>query len=264
MRKLISYSSSILLLVAAFSCQKHEVESATGMIYLSLENSPVVEVVTRASDVEVDDFRVYVTSSEKSYSYFYNEMAGGVVVSSGMYTVAAENVSEAVSLSSNSNWGQPRYYGQSEEKQVGGKSEATEFSLTCTMANAALSVAFDETIVRNFLDYTVVAYTDDSRKLEYNSGNTSAGAPAIGYFSPKTLHYEFHGEYKDYSNPAPGADYTLRNMKMSGTKELAKATQLNLTFKTSDQNGTLGLAITVDPSYENLYETVMVDPNAAE
>ncbi len=261
MRKLIILSS--ILLLAAASCQKHGTDLGTGTIYLSLENSPVVEVVTKASEVNTDDFRVYVNSAANSYSYFYREMAGGVVVTSGMYTVSAENISEAASLTGNSNWGQPRYWGQSEAKQVGGSAETAEFSLTCSMANAALKIIFDKTIADNFTDYKVVAYTDQNRCLEYNAANTSGETPAVGYFSPQNLTYVFTGTYKDYSKPTSEADYTLAELSVSGTKSLAKATQLNLTFKTVDQHGSLGLDITVNTDYENLYETVMVDPNAS-
>ncbi len=264
MNKFISYTSSILILAAAASCQKHETVHGTGTIYLSLENSPVVEVVTRASEVDTDDFRVNVVSSANQYSYFYKDMAGGKVVPSGTYTVSAENVSADVSLTQPNAWGQPRYFGISEAKQVGGTAETTQFNITCTMVNAALSVIFDETITRNFTDYRVSASTDEGRTLEYNASNTTGEAPAVGYFTPKALRYKFTGNYKDYSKPTEDAEYTLTPVTVSGAKDLAKATHLNLTFKTSSENGSIGINITVDTTYENLYETVIVNPDSAQ
>ncbi len=244
----------LLALSALVSCQKQLISRQTsGAISVSVENSPVVEVITKAGEtVPVDDFNVYISSDAATFSYVYKNMPPVLTVPVGRYVVSADNVTEEQSFTQPDSWGQVRYYGESESKEVKAGSTPTEFSLTCRMANAALSVVFGENIDKHFSDYTVTAYTVDTRKLVYDAINTVGETPAVGYFAPVTLNYEFTGTFMEEATP----------MTIKGTKLLKAATHLHLTFRISQQNGAVGKPeIIVDSTCEDLYETITVDPS---
>ncbi len=244
----------MLSLAAAVSCQKQLIMRQTnGAISVNVENSPVVEVVTKAGeDVAVDDFNVYISSDAATFSYVYKNMPPVVTVPIGTYTVSADNVTEVQSLTQPDAWGQVRYAGTTEAKEVKAGVTPTEYSLTCTMANTAVSVVFGENIDKHFDNYTVTAYTVDTRKLVFDTVNTVGENPVVGYFSPATLNYEFTGNFMEEAAP----------MTIRGSKQLRPATHLHLTFRMSEQNGAVGKPeIIVDATCEDLYETITVDPS---
>ena len=99
MKKILILSA--MLMVTA-SCQRAVIERELyGKLTLSLENSPIVESVTKADGVAVstDDFSVFVSSDDATFSYIYKDMPSVVTLPVGDYIVSAENVSESVSLS---------------------------------------------------------------------------------------------------------------------------------------------------------------------
>lgn len=240
---------SLLSILFMTACQEMLIErSNDGKLSLHLDNSPVVEVVTKAADVSTDDFTVYVSSEDATFTYVYKDMPEVITVPVGFYTVSAENISETVSLTKPDQWGQVRYYGITEEKEVTAGINPTQYSLTCTMANTAVSVVFGENIDKHFTDYSVNAYTVETRKLNY-----LPSASKVGYFTPQTLYYEFTGKYMEDSEP----------MTITGSKALQPATHLHLTFRMSEQNGAVGkpVDIIVETTCEDLYETITVDPS---
>ena len=93
----------------------------------------------------------------------------------------------------------------------------------------------------------------DTRKLEYTPENTVGETPAVGYFnSGIALNYVFSGTYIIDNEP----------MTITGSKTLQPSTHLHLTFRMSEQNGTVGKPeIIVDTACEDLYETITVDPS---
>lgn len=245
-----------LMTFAALGCQKSIIQKeAQGRLSLHLENSSVVEVLTKASDqeVSVDDFNVYVGSDDAVFTYVYKDMPSVITVPVGYYTVSADNVTESESLTSPDIWGQVRYAGTSQQKEVVAGINPTQFSLTCTMVNTAVSVVFGENIDKHFTDYRITAYTVDTRKLEYTPSNTVGETPAVGYFSSGTaLNYVFSGTYIIGNEP----------ITITGSKPLSPATHLHLTFRMSEQNGAVGKPeIIVDATCEDLYETITVDPS---
>ena len=245
-----------LMLMALPSCQKHIIQrQAEGQISLFLDNSPLVEVVTKADagGVSVDDFNVYVNSANATFSYIYKDMPDVITVPVGFYTVSADNVTEMESLTLPDKWGQVRYAGTSETKEVVAGLNPTPFNLTCTMVNTAVSVVFGENIDKHFTDYKITAYTVDNRKLEFTPSNTIGKTPAVAYFSSGvSLNYVFTGTYV-----IDGEQMTIK-----GSKTLQPATHLHLTFRMSEQNGALSKPdITVDDKCDDLDETITVDPS---
>lgn len=254
--KMKKYIFAVMAIMMAASCQKSVIQRETeGRISLSLDNSPVVEAITKASgeDVSVDDFNVYVSSSNATFSYIYKDMPSVITVPVGFYTVSADNVTEIESLTQPDKWGQVRYAGTSQEKEVVAGLNPTKFTLTCRMVNTAVSVVFGENIAKHFKDFKITAYTVDTRKLEYTPANTVGENPAVGYFnSGAALNYVFSGTYIIDNEP----------MTITGSKTLQPATHLHLTFRMSQQNGAVGKPeIIVDTTCEDLYETITVDPS---
>ena len=250
------YIFAAIASVMAVSCQQSLIQRETeGRLSLELENSPVVEVLTKAEGdaVSVDDFNVYVSSSNATFSYIYKDMPSVITVPVGFYTVSAENVTETESLTSPDKWGQVRYAGTSDQKEVVAGLNPTRFSLTCRMVNTAVSVVFGENIDKHFKDYSITAYTVETRKLEYTPSNTAGENPVVGYFNGGlALNYVFSGTYIIDNEP----------MTITGSKALQAATHLHLNFRMSEQNGALGKPeIIVDTTCEDLYETITVDPS---
>jgi hypothetical protein len=252
--RMICAAVSVLALA---SCQKQIIERRQeGTLSLLLENSPVVEVLTKAEEDTVSpaEFDVLVRSEDASFSYVYKDMPPVITVPVGIYTVSAENITEDESLTLPDSWGQVRYAGTTEPKMVEPGLDPTQFSLTCTMVNTAVSVTFDKSIIDNLKDYTLTAYTAESRKLVYDSSNTSGETPAVGYFTPDAaLNYQFHGLWKDEDE--------TESLTLKGSKAIVPASHLHLTFKLSRQNGgVLKPEIVVDATCEDLYETITIDP----
>ena len=254
--KKVTIFFTALVLMAMPSCQKSIIQrQAEGQISLHLENSPVVEVVTKAdaTGVNVDDFNVYVNSANATFSYVYKNMPDVITVPVGFYTVSADNVTETESLTLPDIWGQVRYAGTSESKEVVAGLNPIPFNLTCTMVNTAVSVVIGENIDKHFTDYMITAYTDDNRKLEFTPSNTAGETPAVAYYSSGvSLDYVFTGTYL----------IDGERMTIKGSKMLQPATHLHLTFRMSEQNGAVGKpVITVDDKCEHLYEEITVDPS---
>lgn len=252
---------AVLASAALVSCQEKLIERRVdGHLALRVENSPVVETVTKAGeeDVNTDNFTVYIVSTDASHSesdtYANYQAKGTIKVPAGNYTVSAENVTDAVAHPAEPlGWGQPRYYGISEEKPVTAGPVPTPFEVTCRMANTALSVVFDASVEEYFSDYQVVAYVDEGRKLTYDEQTTT-----IGYFgSGKNLYYDFSGTYKK--------DSQTKTIK-GHYSQIAPATHLHLTFKIKEQpeedtDADMGISIEVITDCEDLYRNVTVDPS---
>lgn len=244
---------------ALVSCQEKLIERrADGQLALSVENSPVIETVTKAGEEEIDTdlFTVYITSSDGTFSESntnaYYQQKGTVTVPAGRYTVSAENVTDTAAHPADG-WGQARYYGASEEKEVTAGPDPTSFNVVCRMVNTAVSVVFDASVEELFEDYQVVAYVDEDRKLTYDESTTS-----VGYFgSNVALHYVFSGTYLK--------DSQVKTIK-GHYDNIAPATHLHLTFKIKEQppvdtDGDMSISLDVITNCKDLYENITVDPS---
>lgn len=267
MRRISIIATAFLTLV---SCQEVLiVDKADGAIAVMLENSPVVELVTKSGEtegsddgstsepgVDVSDFNVYITSDVAGFvpiNKKYNQMDSVMNVKVGDYTIYADNVTPEASVTG---WGQLRYACEHVTKTVS-SGVATSFHLACSMVNTAVSVQF----VGNFAEYVsegykVVVYTEDAqeRRLEYTAANTAGEIPAVGYFTPSAyIDYSFVGKNKDGEDLDP----------IAGRLEIAPATHLTLRFKIKgDESGHLNKpTITVNTDCEDIPLDVEVDPS---
>lgn len=252
MKKIYLFAALLL----AVSCQESIIERRVdGCLSLRLENSPAMEVVTKgdagAEALSTDDFNVYVSSALSTYSYIYKSMPDVITLPVGTYVVSADNVSEEESVSQPDIWGQVRYAGQSDPVEVVAGLNPAYVTLTCTMANTAVSVTFGENIDKHFTDYTITAYTSSDRKLVFTPSNTAGDDAVVAYYPATTLNYAFSGKYLQEQEP----------MTITGSLSLEAATHLHLTFRMSEQNGAVGKpTIILVEDCKDLYETITVDP----
>jgi hypothetical protein len=249
-------------LVAAVSCQEVLIEDKLdGSISVLLDNSPVVELITKADgeettaqpEVNKNDFNVYVTSDVASFQPLtvkYGVMETVLPVKVGNYTIYADNVAEAVSLTG---WGQARYACAPITKAVE-SGKATTFELNCAMVNTAVSVEFIGNFSQYVADgYKVSVHVEDatSRVLEYNAANTTAETPAVGYFKPSAhLVYTFSGNNKQGNALAP----------VSGRLEISPKTHLTLQFKIKgDASGNINKPVLEVDTTCTVLEPVVVE-----
>lgn len=244
------------ILIAAVSCQKVIIhDHAEGIISVDIENTPTVELVTKADGtVPLDNFNVYVQSSEDGtsvQSFKYSTFPSPYTVPVGEYSLSADSVTEAESVTG---WGEVRYATASPVTKSVTIGTATKFVLNCAMVNTAVSVLFDDGMDTYLSDYKVSVYVqnDADRVLVYDAENTAGETPAVGYFIPSAkLYYTFTA--KDKNN-------TSLNPK-EGSMDIAAATHLQLKFKIkAGLTGSLVPEIVVDPTCTVLTQDIEVDP----
>ena len=245
---------TILTSLAVLSCQRVVIEDMQmGTLSLKVNNKPLVQMQTKAEEtVSTDNFNVTVASPSYTRTFVYSDMPSMLAVPADTYTVSAENVSEAESVSLPDTWGQKRFAGQTRGIVVSA-SKNSPVTVNCQMVNSAVSIVFDSSITDNFTDYSIQAYTEQARKLTFDANTTSKTA----YFPAEyELTYVFSGTYKKDGQP----------VSITGTRVLAAATHIHLTFKMNlpqeDTNGSIGKPqIIVDETCTDLYETLTVDPS---
>ena len=263
MNRIIIIAASLL---AFASCQEMLIEDkADGMISVRLENSPVVEMITKTdaaegedtatgTSIDVSGFNVYIDSDNEDFTSLtekYGTMDEVLAVKAGNYSIYADNVTEEESLAGR---GQVRYACHPVTKPVAA-GKATSFELKCAMVNTAVSVEF----IGNFAQYVdgykvaVHVVNDDDRVLEYSASDLS-----VGYFIPseeieKELVYSFTGKAKQGNDLAP----------ISGIYSINPKTHLTLQFKIKgDESGNINKpVIEVDTTCDDFTETVTVDPS---
>lgn len=245
---------TILTSIAVLSCQRVVIEDMQmGTLSLKVNNKTLVDMQTKAEEtVSTDNFNVTVASPSYTRTFVYSDMPSMLAVPADTYTVSAENVSEAESVSLPDTWGQKRFAGQTRGIVVSA-SKNSPVTVNCQMVNSAVSIVFDSSITENFTGYSIQAYTDQARKLTFDANTTSK----IAYFpADYELTYVFNGTYNKDG----------KSVSITGTRVLAAATHIHLTFKMNlpqeDTNGTIGKPqIIVDETCTDYYETLTVDPS---
>ena len=229
-----------MLLIAIASCGKQPYDRDFGAIDFSLSSEVEAEVVTRsAANGDLDAYNITLEgrlTGDDTYvqTLVYGEIEGPVRVPYGLYTVSAESCSPEDAHSFNSGYGCVRFFGMTEDVQVMTPAAApTPVQVSCTMANAKVSVLFDEGFLSDFTSVSAslkmgersVSVTSENSSLVQSYFNVGPAGSAV--------------EYTVYGNVD---DNTL---KYTGTIYLLPAKHAKLVFK-SNHNGVLGPQVTVD------------------
>lgn len=150
------------------------------------------------------------------------------------YVVMAEDITEEEAESANDGWGCRRYAGLSETFSVVSK-QTTFVTVPCRMANAGLSVVFDESFTSYFSDYAVT--TDDLRALKFNANGR------IAYYNT-----DANGRHNlDIAiSASAGWDGTVR-LRRSLTLQRGKIIRLKVKLNSPEPTeGNISLSITYD------------------
>lgn len=165
------------------------------------------------------------------------------------YTLYAENCTKKEAETMPTNYGQPRYVGQSEEPFAIEANKPNKQTVKCSMANAALIVKTDESFENLYASFEVTA-TSGNRSLTFTDETTT------GYFNMGTddtlpLTYSVTATPKD-NNGEVGTG--------GGPLTLKARTRTTLTLK-ADALGTVNLVVTYDPTFTPGGTTVLPIPD---
>ena len=158
MKKLLALAG--IALIAAACTNNDEPVQECGQINLTLENStaPEIEVSTRTvtdlTETDAKDYNIQVLQNgnvklESTNFLTFKNTTFIFPIGSG-YTVTAESCTEEVGQSANDGVGQIRYFGTSAPFEVR-TNEISNVKVTCTMANAKVSIAYDEVFAQVFV-----------------------------------------------------------------------------------------------------------------
>lgn len=230
---------SIMMLAAASCTQKMPMPDSYGALALTVSSDVKVEVQTKAESL-YDDYNIYITGTRTGNDPYtrtlvYGEAEWPLTLPYGLYRIEAESCTEQQAQISNDGYGCVRYRGIAQDVQVMTPTTApTPVSVACTMANAKVSISFDEGFLEDFEDVRV-----EMAIAERTVAVTSSEAVSVKtYFNVdqntgSVMTYTVYGSIDDVS-----LQYTSEIL-------LRPAKHAHLTFK-SNHNGVLGPQISVD------------------
>ena len=240
MKRILTYAA---ILMAAVSCSSElNGPVSFGSLRLALDSDIEIDVATRSDETAgpYDDYNIHISgehtgSDPYELDLVYGEAQWPLALPYGLYSVAAESCTEDEAHSLNDGYGAVRFHGVTEDVQIKSPvSEAVPVSVRCTMANAKVSVTFDEGFLSDFEDASVTLAISD-RVLTLTSEQASS---VQSYFNVdqqngSLMTYTVHGSI----------DGTP--LQYSSTVLLRPAKHARLTFK-SNHNGVLGPQVSVD------------------
>lgn len=176
--KAIHYIHTAMLLLLLASCNSTDIvpgkdASAPGRFMLSLLTEEVsTEEITRAGSFnpDVSKFKVSITDAkglELISGKEYGTMEDGdkVLPAAKDYLIEVANCTPQEAVNANEGWGAIRFMASQTFDIV--SEETTPLVLECTMANAGLTVIFDESFTTKFPTYA--ATIQDTRNLVFKS-----------------------------------------------------------------------------------------------
>ena len=251
---------SALAVVAMAGCGKAVVEpsptasEAYGYISLDLSTYTEMDVVTKRtpSDGELDSFNVTLKKgNDVEWTKEYSEIAADPdawKLTVGTYTIEVENLTES---EAEEGAGYMRLYGVADNVEVRA-GVTTPVTIDCVPANSRVTVAFDDTFSRVFMD-PQVNITGGSRSFPMTWGHDKEN----GVYWPglTDLSWVLTATLSGDTSVSKRYDNTDRPLKTVP----GKWTQL--TFTTSAEEGKIGVVITILDDFSDLEEvTEPIDP----
>ena len=227
-----------------------------GTISLGISNDESVTVSPReaATPEVLANYNITVKQGEdQKYNGKYSTLTTTYPAGTN-YTVSAESCTDDEALTANSNWGQARYFGQTENSFEIKANENTAVAFTCTMTNTKVCVIWDPTISDNsfFSEYSVQLWEASNVSRSCTFGSTSVEDNPVAFFNidsdPQltgTVSYKFGG----VSKTATISPITLK------AKDYNK-----LTVKASGSNGGIALTITIDDTTTPVSTDIDINP----
>jgi hypothetical protein len=253
MRRSALYILTILL--AASACNKVVMApQQMGTVALSLASDVEAVVGTKADNtVDYDSFLVKISGetligNRYGQEYVYSEIPDEMLIPFGSYFFSAESCTPAQAETSNEGFGCVRYAGTTQKTDIM-STETMGIEIECSMANAKVTLVFDDSFLEDFTDPKAELKVDD-REIELPDAATAAAK--VSYFnvdSENLLSYTIYGKING------------RELSYTNSMSLAAAKWAKIVIK-SNHNGQIGGPdIIIDSNMDNNSFTELIDPN---
>lgn len=240
----------LLLLVTLMSVAcvaEHDEPLRYGELSVSLSGEPEVEVLTRtpvaldptATEAAGYMVRIYNSSDVELYRSSYADFEAQRLPL-GTYYVTAENCTVDEAEEGN---GKMRLYGRSNDVSLSLETLVQTAEVNCTVANAKVSVKFDESVKDRFsgLKVTLAGGTTSGRILTIYE--TASDVITETWFNPSELTYSILGTFN--------AGGLQKDVNISETIELQSRNNIRLVVKVNVDNGQLTPVLKVDTQIDD-------------
>ena len=232
------------LTVLAASCQRIELSKPLqyGSLSVAMDAEVKVEAVTKAPATaeELKNYKVKVIGQDQASTSYYDGLYSAfkpLKLPLGTYTVSAENCNSAVAEDGN---GCKRLYGStSVEISETNLNPTAEF--TCSVANALVTVVFDDSATQHIKDLKVSLTGGTSgRTVSVTTSGTEV------WFNPSTVSWKITGKITSIN----------KNVEMTGSKSLVAKNHLKIVVSVNLDNGQISAkpSITLDTNLSEAEE----------
>jgi hypothetical protein len=221
-----------------------------GQLSVALSGEPTVDVVTKAPEtlLPTDEnasaymVRIYDSADAMKYESSYSAFEAQKLPL-GTYYVTAENCTEADAESGN---GKMRLYGRSSDVNLTADALFQTATVSCTVANAKVSVQFDESVAGRFTGLQVALSGGTTRKDPVVISQTDAKVVTETWFNPSKLTYTISGTFTSGG----------QNKEVNVSKEITLQAKNNvlLLVKVNLENGQLVPSVTIDTQIDDIKE----------
>lgn len=235
----LKFLYAIALASMAVACNSSIIDAPQhyGTISVAL-GSPNVEVVTKSDPVTLtpesdgaSDYtvRIFNDSEEMMHEVTYDRFTEPKVLPFDTYYVTVENCTEA---EAEEGYGVMRLYGRTEDDIILDASNLSASAVVnCTVANAKVSVEFDESVKDRFNDLKVALTGGTTRGEALVIAETETGVVTETWFNPSDLTYTIEGTFVGGGMDKP--------VSVSKTMKLQAKNNIRLVVKVSLQGGLL-------------------------
>ena len=247
MRKTFLYMMSAALLAVSCNAVRIEEPVQYGTLAVSLSGDPVIEVVSKAAETltpaTAANYNVAVYTSAdcsgnpvEGTAKKYSELTSPVVLPAATYYVWAES---CTSDEAESDKGVMRFEGVSPAVEVrpGFASTAT---VACTVANAVVTVNFDDSVAGKINDLKVTLVREAPSRSVVVAYSEDAKQQQVWFNAGSIVKYTISGTSAITQQPLTGEGCT-------GTlPELGKGNNIQLNVKVASDNGVLTVSAEVE------------------
>jgi hypothetical protein len=244
----------IPLACAAVACNTVSIEQPVqyGQLGVAL-SEPTVELVTKAptsllqTDTEAANYtvRVYDTSGAEKYESSYSSFVAQKLPL-GTYYVTAENCTEDDAENAEDGKGKMRLFGRSTDITLSAAQLSQTATVNCTVANARVSVKFDESVKNRFSGLKVTLSGGTKRDEVIGINETESNVETVYWFNPSELTYTISGTFT-----ASGMNQTVSIEKKIS---LEAKNNVQLVVKVNLENGQLMPSLIFDTQIDDLTE----------
>lgn len=234
--------------MAAVACNSRiETPDVCGELSVSLAGEPVVEVVSKAAtplnqtEPEAAGYmvRIYDSADELKYESTYSAFEAQRLPL-GTYYVTAENCTESAAEEGN---GRMRLYGRSQNVTLTVDDLSQTAAVNCTVANAKVSVKFDESVKDRFTGLKVTLSGGTVRTIPITIAQIETGVVTETWFNPSDLTYTISGTFT-------GSGMN-KSVEISRTITLEERNNILLLVKVNLENGQLMPSVTFDTQIDD-------------